>query len=181
MSCMHVRKIPGLPCSSCNWKWPRPGNEATHLDWQLATGLSVIYILAHHFQCTSDDTTYNIWVQQLWVILGKLNKFSHGVLVQNQWEFIPLWFQLATMATIPKNVLKPTCEMQVGLSRMCARNLWLCLLALLTFFYYYACKNDQLCSKILPQIDVTYTDKHITIHWHCIDNDSTCNVSDNSI
>jgi len=55
------------------------------------------------------------------------------------------------------------------------------LLALLTFFYYYAWKNDQLCSKILPQIDITYTDKHITIHWHCINNDSTCNISENFI
>jgi len=27
---------------------------------------------------------------------------------------------------------------------------------------------------------VTYTDKYITIHWHCINNDSTCNISDNS-
>ena len=34
-----------------------------------------------------------------------------------------------------------------------------------TFFYYYACKNDQLCSKILSQIhDLTYANKHITIH-----------------
>jgi len=56
------------------------------------------------------------------------------------------------------------------------------LLALLTFFYYYAWKDDQLCSKMLPQIhDVTCTDKHITIHWYCIDDESTCNISDNSI
>jgi len=42
-ACMW-EKIAGLPCSSCNWKWHRPGNEAAHLDWQLAIGLSVVYL-----------------------------------------------------------------------------------------------------------------------------------------
>jgi len=57
-ACMW-EKIPGLPCSSCNWKWHRNGNEATHLDWQLAIGLSVIYI--HDSDSSGSPFPVDLW------------------------------------------------------------------------------------------------------------------------
>ena len=41
-------------------------------------------LCTYHLQCASDDTTYNVRVEQLWVIVRKLHKLNQRILVQDQ-------------------------------------------------------------------------------------------------
>ena len=66
----------------------------------------LILIKAHHLQCTPDNTTDDVRVEQVWVVVRQLNKVRERVLVQNEGEFISFLVPVCNSWNNPQECLE---------------------------------------------------------------------------